>query len=401
MGSVRGAILAVLPTVCVSGVSKRLDSIDLLRGIVILLMALDHTRDFFGDLSVDPMDPAKTWPALFLTRWISHFCAPVFVFLAGTSAWLQAQRKTPAELSWFLVSRGLWLVFLELTWVRCLGWFFNFNYHFSVGQVIWAIGWSMVALGVAVRFQMPPRVAGVLGVLVIFLHNLTDSWRAEQFGPLWWLWRILHDRKNMEIAPGYVFFPQYPLLPWMAILFAGYGFGMLYAMEDERRRRLALWAGLAATGLFVAIRAWGGYGDPRPWVGGVYSFLNLSKYPPSLLFVLMTLGPALVVLSRLPDTVAGVWRHVVLFGRAPLFFYLIHLPLIHGAAVVYALAVYGSADWLTDAPGWGRTPKPGDYGFGLAGVYAVWVTVLVVTYPACVWFTRKKRESKSLLLRYL
>lgn len=380
--------------------SRRLDSIDLLRGVVILLMALDHTRDFFGDLSVDPMDPAKTWPALFLTRWISHFCAPVFVFLAGTSAWLQSRRKSPAELSYFLITRGLWLVFLELTWVRCLGWFFNFNYHFSVGQVIWAIGWSMVVLGVAVRFHIPPRTAALAGVTVIFLHNLTDSWRAEQFGPLWWLWRILHDRQNMEIAPGYVFFPQYPLLPWIAILFAGYGFGEIYKLEDAQRRRAIAKLGLAATALFVLLRAANFYGDPRPWTGGIYSFLNCSKYPPSLLFVLMTLGPALLLLSRLPDTVTGVLRAVVAFGRVPLFFYLIHLPLIHGLAVVYALVVYGNADWLTDAPGWGRMEKPGDFGFALPGVYAIWITVLLVTYPVCIWFIRKKRESSASWLRY-
>jgi uncharacterized membrane protein len=381
--------------------TERLDSIDLLRGVVILLMALDHTRDFFGDLSVDPMDPARTWPALFLTRWISHFCAPVFVFLAGTSAWLQERRKTAAELSRFLITRGLWLVFLELTWVRCFGWFFNFNYRFSVGQVIWAIGWSMVALGVAKRLKMTPKVALWSGLSVIFLHNLTDSWRAEQFGPLWWLWRILHDRKNMEILPGYVFFPQYPLLPWMAILFVGYGFGMVYAMEPERRRQWILRAGLLGTVLFAAIRAANVYGDPRAWAGGLYSFLNCSKYPPSLLFILMTLGPALVLLSRLPDTVTGFARHAVMFGRVPLFFYLLHLPLIHGAAVVYALAVYGNCDWLTDAPGWGRMPKPADYGFGLPGVYAIWLAVLVATYPLCVWFTRKKRESRALWVRYL
>lgn len=379
---------------------QRLDSIDLLRGGVILLMALDHARDFFGDLSVDPMDPAKTWPALFLTRWISHFCAPVFVFLAGTSAWLQARRKSPAELSYFLITRGLWLVFLELTWVRCLGWFFNFNYHFSVGQVIWAIGWSMVALGAAVRFKLPASVAGLLGVAVIFLHNLTDAWRAEQFGPLWWLWRILHDRKNMEIAPGYVFFPQYPLLPWMAILFAGYGFGVFYAMKDDHRRRVIGWFGLGTTALFVLLRAANFYGDPKPWAGGLYSFLNCAKYPPSLLFILMTLGPALLLLSRLPDTVSGFWRPVVMFGRVPLFFYLIHLPLIHGAAVIYALAVYGNADWLTDAPGWGRIPKPADFGFALPGVYAIWMTVLILLYPLCAWFTRKKRESDAPWLRY-
>jgi len=385
----------------VSESARRLDSIDLLRGLVILLMALDHTRDFFGDLSVDPMDSAKTWPALFATRWISHFCAPVFVFLAGTSSWLQSRRKAPAELGSFLISRGLWLVFLELTWVRCFGWFFNFNYRFSVGQVIWAIGWSMVILGLAVRFGLPARVAGIAGTAVIFLHNLTDGLRGEQFGHFWWLWRILHDRKNMEIAPGFVFFPQYPLLPWIAILFAGYGFGELYKLSDEERRRRIVWLGLSGTLLFLALRGLNVYGDPRPWVGGVYSFLNCTKYPPSLLFILMTLGPALLLLSRLPDRVGGIWERVVVFGRAPLFFYLIHLPLIHGLAVVYAFVSYGNFDWLTDAPGWGRMPKPINYGFGLPGVYSIWAAVLAATYPLCVWFVRRKRESPARWMRYL
>ncbi len=204
----------------------------------------------------------------------------------------------------------------------------------------------------------------------------------------------------MEIAPGYIFFPQYPLLPWIAILFAGYGFGVFYAMKDDQRRKAIAWLGLGTTALFILLRAANFYGDPRPWTGGLYSFLNCAKYPPSLLFILMTLGPALLLLSRLPDTVSGTWRPVVMFGRVPLFFYLIHLPLIHGAAVVYALAAYGNADWLTDAPGWGRMPKPADFGFALPGVYAVWVTILALTYPICAWFTRKKRESDAPWLRY-
>lgn len=380
--------------------TQRLDSIDLLRGVVIALMALDHTRDFFGDLRVDPMDPEKTWPLLFLTRWISHFCAPVFVFLAGVSAYFQSNRKTANELSSFLVFRGLWLVLLELTWVRCLGWFFNFDYRFSVGQVIWAIGWSMCALGALVRLRIPPRVIGGIGLLIICLHNLTDSWKAEQFGPFWWLWRILHDRARMEVFPGYVFFPQYPLLPWMAILLAGFGFGLLYSMPPGPRRRWTFLIGSVAVGSFVLLRLTNFYGEPRSWTGGLYSFLNCSKYPPSLLFSLMTLGPALMLLSRLPDTVSGWGRHLVLLGRVPLFFYLIHLPLIHGAAFLYALAGWGRAEWLTEAPGWGSVPRPDDYGFGLGGVYAIWIAVLVACYPLCVWFARRKKESGAAWMRY-
>jgi len=384
LGTLRASVLAVFPAVRVS--ARRIDSIDLLRGIVILLMALDHTRDFFGDLSVDPMDAGKTWPALYATRWISHFCAPVFVFLAGTGAWMQREKP---ELSQFLIRRGLWLVVLELTWVRCFGWFFNFHYKFSVGQVIWAIGLSMCVLGVAIRIGLTPRVAAWIGTAIIFLHNLTDSWKAEQFGPLWWLWRILHDRKPMEFYPEHFFFPQYPLLPWLGVLIAGFGFGAVYQQPEARRRQLTLWLGLAATALFAALRWTNWYGDPRPWADSLYSFLNCTKYPPSLLFLLMTLGPSVILLARLPDRVAGP---VVLFGRTPLFFYLIHLPMIHGAAALYALAGWGNADWLTDAPGWGRMPRPADFGFGLPGVYAIWATVMLVCYPLCRWFAEFKRK---------
>jgi uncharacterized membrane protein len=385
----------------VSALAKRLDGIDFLRGLAILLMALDHTRDFFGDLSVDPMDPARTWPALFFTRWISHLCAPVFVFLAGTSAFLQSTRKSHRELSRYLIIRGLWLVVLELTWVRCLGWFFNFHYRFSVGQVIWTIGWSMVLLGIAVRIRMPASVAGGVGGIIILFHNFTDGLKAKAFGSLWWLWAILHDRQNIEIFPGYIFFPQYPLLPWIGVLFAGYGFGMLYRIESARRRRIVLLLGLASTAGFLALRWLNLHGDPRVWTGGFYSFLNTTKYPPSLLFLLMTLGPALLLLAVLPETLPRPAGPVTLFGRVPLFFYLLHLPLIHGAAVLYALARWGNADWLTDAPGWGRTPRPPDYGFSLPMVYAIWIAVLLVCYPLCVWFARKKKVSSAPWLRYL
>lgn len=381
--------------------SRRLDSIDFLRGLAIAVMALDHTRDFFGLVTSDPLDPASTWPAFFFSRWITHFCAPVFVFLAGTSAYLQARRKSPAELSRFLLTRGLWLVLLELTFIRCFGWFFNFHYKFSVGQVIWAIGWAMVALSAVVRFRISPKAAGLTGAAIIFLHNLTDPLKAEQFGPLWWLWRILHDRKPMEFYPGHFFFPQYPLLPWIAVLFTGYGFGLILDMEPEKRRLWCLRLGAAATLLFIALRAANFYGDQRPWSPQpstsqlLYSFLATSKYPPSLLFLLMTLGPPLALLAFLKDEMGPWARPMLLFGRVPMFFYLLHLPLLHGAAALYALAVFGSADWLTDAPGWGRTPRPADYGFHLPGVYAIWAAALALSYPLCLWIDRKKSVARK------
>ena len=384
-------------------VSHRLDSIDLLRGLVMAIMALDHTRDFFQTPLPDPMDASNTWLALFFIRWVTHFCAPVFVFLAGVSAHLMRSRKTKGELFQFLWTRGVWLIFLELTWIRCLGWFFNFDYLFSVGQVIWAIGWSMIVLSFLLRF--PTRWVGVAGTLIILLHNLTDSLKAEQFGPLWWLWRILHDRKPMEIWSGHYFFPQYPLLPWIGILLVGYGFGEVFLWSAEARRRFTFRLGLGLSVGFVLLRWLNVYGDTgryqtqADWMRTAFSFLNCQKYPPSLLYVLMTLGPALMLLSYLPDRLASLWKPLVTLGRVPLFFYLIHLPLLHGVAVLFAWANGFDATWLLGRPG--DHPVPPSYGLGLAGVYLVWMIAMAFMFPLCAWFAEKKRMSHSKLLSYL
>ena len=366
------------------------------------IMALDHTRDFFQMQLPDPMDPSKTWAALFFIRWITHFCAPVFVFLAGASGHLMRARKTPAELAWFLMTRGFWLIFLELTWVRCFGWFFNFDYRFSVGQVIWAIGWSMIALACLVRF--PTRWVGGTGVLIVFLHNLTDGWKAEQFGPLWWVWRILHDRKPMELWPDHFFFPQYPLLPWIGILLAGYGFGEVFRMPDEQRRSVCRRIGFVLLGLFISLRATNWYGNPRPFKvfpelsQTIYSSLNCEKYPPSLLFTLMTLGPALILLSYLSNEPGKLWRPLVILGRVPMFFYLIHLPLLHGAALLYAWSLGMSGGWLLGRPG--DSAAPASFGVGLFGVYVIWLIAMAFMFPLCTWFAEKKRLNPASWLSY-
>ncbi len=383
--------------------SYRLDSIDLLRGLVMAIMALDHTRDFFQTPLPDPMDAAQTWPALFFIRWITHFCAPTFVFLAGVSGHLMRVRKPIPELRHFLWTRGLWLIFLELTFIRCFGWFFNFNYLFSVGQVIWAIGWSMIVLSWLLRFST--RWVGLAGVLIIALHNLTDPIKAEQFGPFWWLWRVLHDRKPMEIWPGHFFFPQYPLLPWIGIMLAGYGFGEVFPWGEQTRRRAVLRTGLALVTGFVVIRWLNVYGDPRPYqqfpeaMRTLFSFLNCMKYPPSLLYVLMTLGPALVLLSQLPDTAPRWLKPLVTLGRVPMFFYLMHVPLLHGTGVLFALATGFDADWMWGRPG--DHPVPKEFGLGILGVYLVWLAAMAIMFPFCAWFAEKKRQSGSKLLSYL
>src|SRR5215216_1134709 len=320
---------------------RRIDSIDLLRGMVMVVMMLDHTRDFVHNaaLQFDPSDLSRTNVALFLTRWITHFCAPVFVFLAGTGAYLQfARGKSKAELSRFLVTRGLWLIFLELTIVK-LGVFFNPDIRFlGFLQVIWVIGVSMIIL--AALIYLPKSVIAAFGLLMIALHNLLDPIRVEGWhGPGTpapgigeKLWIVLHQAFYafpILSEPSPVVAVIYPLIPWVGVMAVGYVFGTLYQLSAQRRRRLLVMIGSGATLLFIVIRAINIYGDPNKWsqqknfVFTVLSFVNTTKYPPSLLFLLMTLGPAILALALFEANAAGGWirRFFVTFGRVPLFFY--------------------------------------------------------------------------------
>ena len=386
----------------------RLDSVDALRGLVMVLMALDHTRDFFSrDLSFDPTDLARTYPALFLTRWITHYCAPVFIFLAGTGAFLSTTRgKTRSQLSRFLLTRGLCLVVLELTWVRCLGWQFNFDYRFSMGIVIWAIGWSMVALSGLVF--LPLRWIAAFGVVMIGSHNLFDDLQPETFGKLGWLWKILHSGGILVPAEGYRFVAGYPLIPWMGVMAAGYSFGSLLFCEPSERRKRVFRLGAALTALFILLRAINVYGDPDRWspqtsaLFTFFSFLNCHKYPPSLLYLSMTLGPAILLLALLDRGTPRWLRPVLVFGRVPLFYYLLHIPLIHGLAVVFAYSVHGHAEWLFANPsGNGPPTMPAAYGYSLPVVYLVWIGVVAALYPVCRWFAEVKRRHRSVWLSYL
>jgi uncharacterized membrane protein len=378
--------------------------------MVMVIMALDHTRDFFSkDLAFDPSDLDKTYPALFLTRWITHYCAPVFIFLAGTGAFLSTTRgKSTRELSWFLLTRGLWLVLLELTWVRCLGWQFNFDFHFAVGVVIWAIGWSMVALAGLVF--LPLRWITTFGILMIAGHNLFDYVEPESWGSLGWLWRILHSGGIIVPAEGYHFAAGYPLIPWIGVMAAGYGFGSLLLREPVERRKSLFGLGALLTALFILFRALNLYGDPDPWsrqknaLFTLFSFFNCHKYPPSLLYLLMTLGPASLALSVL-DRGTPCWlKPVLVFGRVPLFYYLLHLPLIHGLAVLASYLHYGQANWWFANPSEGPDApplRPADYGYSLPVVYLVWLGVVLALYPVCRWFAEVKRRRRERWLSYL
>ena len=390
----------------------RLDFLDLLRGWIMVIMALDHVRDFVSHdvLTFWPTDLSKTTPGLFWTRWITHFCAPVFCFLAGTGAFLSLTRgKTKAQLSYFLVTRGLWLVVLELTAVQ-MSWTFRFDFSGVGATVIWALGWSMIAL--APLIHLPLRAVAAVGILLMAGHNLLDPIVPQQLGGLSGLWNILHEGGPIAVAPNFTFWVGYPLLPWIGVMAAGFAFGALVQRERAERRRILLWLGVALTLAFVVIRASNLYGDPKPWAphprGALFtffSFLNTEKYPPSLLFLLMTLGPSLIALAWFDREWGRLSRPIIAFGRVPLFYYLLHLPLIHVVAIVLTYFRYGHpAGLFVMPPFWGEEGAakfyPADYGYGIVGVYLVWLLVVALLYPACHWFAKLKQRRRDAWLSY-
>ena len=376
----------------------RLDSVDILRGLVMVVMALDHTRDFFSNYAGDPVDLGNASAGIFLTRWITHFCAPVFVFLAGAGAFLS--NKPKPELARFLVTRGLWLVFLELTVIRA-GICFNLDYKFNFGQVIWVLGWSMI--GLAALIWLPARIAGGIGVLIIALHNLLDPIRSQTLGNWKYVWMFLHEPNVMRFDSGAVFLFAYPFLPWMGVMAAGYGFGTLLRRDD--RVRVLTRLGLAVTTLFVVIRGVNIYGDPAPWsqqqglLFTFFSFINCQKYPPSLLFVLMTLGPAILFLAFIDKFRDGA---LAVYGRVPMFYYLIHFPLIHLCAVIAAWFQHGRFDFLLDFPPAVPPDRfPAGYGYNLFVVYLIWISIVAALYLPCRWFGDLKRRRNDWWLSYL
>jgi len=367
----------------------RLPSIDLLRGLVMVLMALDHTRDFFSAGGYNPRD--VTEPALFLTRWITHFCAPAFIFLAGVSAFLYGARgRSTGEVSRFLATRGLWLVLIELTVVR-FGWTFNVHFdHFGV-LVIFAIGASMLALSALV--YLPRAAIATVGLVMIFGHNLLDGIQAAQFGAGAPLWNLLHQPGQFDLAPGVSVRVLYPLVPWIGVMAAGYALGPVFLLDRAARvRRLLMLGGVSLAG-FLLLRASNLYGDPMPWsvqnsaLATVLSFIDCEKYPPSLLYLGMTLGPTLLLLVALEGLEGTVARWITTFGRVPFFYYAAHLYLLHILAVLYAWATLGDLSKLVSL-----ASKPPGYGLGLAGIYAVWLAMVVLLYPACRWFAALKRR---------
>jgi uncharacterized membrane protein len=386
--------------------TSRIDAVDWLRGLVMVIMALDHTRDFFTLLppGVNPENPFKAQPDLFFTRWITHFCAPTFALLAGAGAFLYGARgRSRGELAWFLLSRGLWLIVLELTWVRWAA-LFNIDYHFSFVQVIWAIGASMVLLSPGVF--LPTGVVAAIGLVIVCGHNWVAVHPEYQFGPPL-LWDVLQVQRPFVIAPGYSVFNVYPLLAWIGVLFTGYGFGWILNLDRARRRPIVLAIGITMTLAFIVLRALHLYGDPRPWapqpdpMRNVMAFLACSKYPPSLQFLLMTLGPALTLLALVDGPSGPPLRLFVTFGRVPLFFYLLHFPLIHASALGLAYLRFGSVDWLQAIPGPNAPTPPDGASLELRQVYVVWILIVLALYWPCLWWGRLKRGHPGGVLSYL
>jgi uncharacterized membrane protein len=386
----------------VSSDRKRLESVDVVRGVIMIIMALDHTRDFFGSPGVNPTNLATTTVALFLTRWITHFCAPVFFLLTGTGAYLSLRKRSPRELSRFLFTRGAWLIILELVVVRCAGFQLNVDYHVTLLLVLWALGWAMITLSALVR--LPTAVASTFGVVLIAGHNLFDSVRSTN--PIW---VILHSPGFVLSAPGHVVFAAYPLIPWMGVTAVGYGLGQVYGWTPQRRQTLLLRLGLTLTAAFPVLRLINVYGDPSRWAGQktamftVLSFLNTTKYPPSLLFLLMTLGPALLFLRAVDGHTPRLLRPALVIGTVPMFYFLLHLPLIHLLAVAVCYARYRAVHWMFESPDLAHYPftAPPGWGYPLPVVYLVWALVVVTLYPLCRWFAALKQRRTDLWLSYM
>lgn len=390
--------------------SDRLDSIDCLRGLVIVLMALDHTRDFFGGMSfISPESASLASPALFFTRWVTHFCAPTFVLLAGMGVFLsQSRGMTKPKLALYLITRGLWLVFLELTVVH-FGWTLDWNFRQGMWQVIWAIGWSMV--GLSLFIWLPTWVIGLMGCIIIGGHNYFDGlggaqivaehpWLGYVLGERGWFWDLLHvANRGFRPAEGYGYFNLYPLLPWFGVMCLGYGLGPIMKLSAMRRQICLLTAGLLAIAGFIGLRWLNQYGDSSHWrvitgdgeiinrMRTVMSFLACSKYPPSLLYLLMTLGPALVLLALLEWPVPFFKRFCLTYGRVPLFFYILHLPLIHGLSRLMG--------WL-QRNNFIAAPQGSD----LVRVYLFWALVVLVLYFPCLGYGLLKKRYGG-LLKYL
>jgi uncharacterized membrane protein len=387
--------------------SKRIQSIDLVRGVIMIIMALDHSRDFFHigvGLDQDPLDFATTTPILFMSRWITHFCAPVFVFLSGTSIFLYGSKgKTKKQVAVFLFTRGVWLMLAEIFIILPL---WNFYFSMMFLQVIWAIGLCMVVLA-GLQF-LPYRLLLVIGALIVVGHNLLDNYSVS--APFWsaLAWSILHQENGLYLSKQFMIVVQYPFLPWLGLMILGFAAGKLYlpAVRTAYRRRFLTTAGILAIMAFVILRWINTYGDMHHWtvqrdaLYTFFDFIKVTKYPPSLLYMLITMGPALIFLS-VAEKITGKWADkIIVFGKVPFFYYVLHVILFHSLSWIAFFATGHSWSEL-DFGHFRDASLPHGAGYPLWVVYLVWIAVVIILYVPCRWYSRYKESHRQWWLSYI
>jgi uncharacterized membrane protein len=397
------------PAVSIPAFTSRIASIDILRGAVMVLMAIDHVRVYSGLPAGGPT------PGIFFTRWITHFCAPAFIFLAGTSTFFYARRHS--DTSQFLVTRGLWLIFLELTVLR-FAWTFNFDFaNYEMAGVLWVIGCCMILMAALVKLPLP--VTAAIGVIIIAVHNLMDSrffqiannLNSRKFSGLWKILYVGFYAGPVQFGPnGPNLFVLYSVIPWIGVMAAGYASGRVLTLDPARRNRICLFIGLGAIALFLILRGFNLYGDPRPWrsptpehpMPAFLSFLNCNKYPASLNYLLMTLGPIIALIPVLENARGTVARGITVFGRVPFFYYVLHILLIHALALVVSKIREGAVNpWLFTNHPMGNPEPPDGYTWSLPLLYLVWAITIALLYPACRWFAEVKAKRTDWWLKYL
>ncbi|MEO6669478.1 MAG: heparan-alpha-glucosaminide N-acetyltransferase domain-containing protein [Ferruginibacter sp.] len=382
--------------------SKRIESIDLLRGLIMIIMALDHTRDFFhkDGLTGNPLDPETSYPILYFTRWITHFCAPAFVFLAGLSAWLQGRRKTKGELGIFLVKRGLWLIVFDLT-IMTLVLTADIHFDLFILETLWSIGAGLVILGLLIR--LPFAIILPIGLVIFFGHNLLDFAEKTRMGnlPVWW--KLLHQPGMVPLWGDHNLFIFYPFLSWAGLTLLGYCCGKLFTdVEADRRNKILLGIGTAAIILFVILRFLNTYGDPIPWstqknsMATFFSFMNVQKYPPSMLFLCASIGPLMIFLALIKNTSGKPAKFISVYGRVPLFYFVVHFSILHvSQIIVYLFRGHSVAVGMKGLPGLPfKFAIPGE-GFTLWLVYVIWILLVIIMYPLCKWYDRYKINHKE------
>ncbi len=382
--------------------SYRIDSIDLLRGLVMIIMALDHTRDFFHKdaWTDDPLNLQTTTPILYFTRWITHLCAPNFVFLAGVGAWFQSLRKNKSQLSLFLIKRGLWLIFIELI-IQDFAFSFDIHYQLIVLQTIWSIGFSMILLGLVIWLPYPAIVA--VGLAIVLGHNTLDYYEKTLVSaPPWW-YSLIHIPGQYSLWSGHKLLIFYPFLPWTGLMILGYCFGRLFLKyEGAARKKMLLWLGIGLIGFFVLLRFINKYGDPGPWsvqkdiYHSFLSFMKVQKYPPSLLYMCATVGIGILFLAFAGHIKNGFTKFITVYGRVPFLYYVLHFYLLHLISTICFLARgHSMADGIHTGPT--ELPNfivPGE-GYSLFTVYVIWICVVLALYPVCKWFSEYKQAHRE------